>query len=396
MAEFTQKGGLKKLLKLNKDVIARMYIADLNRFQNLNSDFLNSTVIETESPAIVSTRKKKDDDLDEAITSLQEDYNAIDLFQSFVNRSNTGNDITVNIVRDKSTDILNISETQPVVEKTVTNEEFVQNSNATSNTVNNMSNDILNICETQPVDTELIQKENYPFQEKRKEHFKFAADHTQTMTHFLNKDFTSSEKAFFYSEDNSDWYDKIVFKFSQLDRLNTITSRKLFDLEVKNTALDQYSRRNNIEIGGIPDYIEQHELESTVIEILYHIKVDVSWSDIEGCHRLFKNQRSKGPAKVIIRMVNRKHAIKALRNKKLMKSINFSNIAGLGNAKLFVCENLCASYRSIYDAAYKLLKRNVIKHLWTFKGVIHIRVHENDNDFLVFTHIDDLLRKFAM
>ena len=167
----------------------------------------------------------------------------------------------------------------------------------------------------------------------------------------------------------------------------------MFDLEVKNAALNQYSRRNNIEIGGIPESIKDYDLQHLVIQILGRINVRVDQRDIEGCHRLFKHPNYKGPAKVIIRFVNRKAAFKALANKKNLLNLNFMDI-GLGTANLYICENLCPAYRLIYDTALKLLKQKVIRHLWTFKGVVHLRISENDHDIWSFTHIDNLYRQF--
>ena len=58
------------------------------------------------------------------------------------------------------------------------------------------------------------------------------------------------------------------------------------DLEAKIAEQDLYVRRNNIEIPGIPNLVQQNELESHVIEALGKIKVDLEPSDVEACHRL--------------------------------------------------------------------------------------------------------------
>ena len=51
----------------------------------------------------------------------------------------------------------------------------------------------------------------------------------------------------------------------------------------------------------------------------------------------------------------------------------------------------CQAYREIYDFAYKLMKQKVISHLWSYKGVVHLRVSNiNNNNVLNFTHIDDI------
>ena len=80
--------------------------------------------------------------------------------------------------------------------------------------------------------------------------------------------------------------------------------------------LEQYGRRSNIEIAGIPDDVPIEKLESKVIEILNEIDVDVNPKEIEACHRLQQNRNSKGPARTIVRFVNRKHCDRIFAKKK--------------------------------------------------------------------------------
>ena len=61
---------------------------------------------------------------------------------------------------------------------------------------------------------------------------------------------------------------------------------KVITLESDHNSLEQYGRRNNIEISGILDTVPDQNLEQKVIEILDEIDVSVSPIDIEGCHRM--------------------------------------------------------------------------------------------------------------
>ena len=49
---------------------------------------------------------------------------------------------------------------------------------------------------------------------------------------------------------------------------------------------NQYVRRNNIEISGVPNDILDDELEDNVVDILSKIDVKIKRRDIEACHRL--------------------------------------------------------------------------------------------------------------
>ena len=43
---------------------------------------------------------------------------------------------------------------------------------------------------------------------------------------------------------------------------------KIISLESKSNSVEQYGRRNNMEINGIPNSISDDNLESTVINVL--------------------------------------------------------------------------------------------------------------------------------
>ena len=65
-----------------------------------------------------------------------------------------------------------------------------------------------------------------------------------------------------------------------------VLENKILTLESEHNSLEQYGRRNNIEITGIPDSVPDQNLEEKVVDILNEISVNVSSKDIEACHRV--------------------------------------------------------------------------------------------------------------
>ena len=61
---------------------------------------------------------------------------------------------------------------------------------------------------------------------------------------------------------------------------------KVIDLELSINHIEQYGRRNNIVISGIPDDINDNNLESTVIKLMKDVDVYIDRGDIEACHKL--------------------------------------------------------------------------------------------------------------
>ena len=120
----------------------------------------------------------------------------------------------------------------------------------------------------------------------------------------------------------------------RLKTKENVLENKIIDLEIQNNNLDQYSRRNNVEISGIPQSVSDNQLEEKVVDILKVIDVNITTKDVEACHRLGKKKKN-----VIVRVIDRKQRLKALQNKKKLKSID-KNAIGIPNANLFIRENL--------------------------------------------------------
>ena len=106
----------------------------------------------------------------------------------------------------------------------------------------------------------------------------------------------------------SDKLDEVEFVNSKLDV-------RVATLERNPWKISQYERRNNVEItAGIPNRVDDNNLEQKVCEIFKSIDVDLNSNEIEACHRLpysAKEDRSK-PKRTIIKDVNRKKCESAL------------------------------------------------------------------------------------
>ena len=75
-------------------------------------------------------------------------------------------------------------------------------------------------------------------------------------------------------------------------------------LETAINSVEQYDRRNNIEITGILDNVGDKNFEHSVIEVFKATDIQISHNDIEDCHRKGK---SKGNSKkTLVALVNRK------------------------------------------------------------------------------------------
>ena len=109
---------------------------------------------------------------------------------------------------------------------------------------------------------------------------------------------------------------------------------RLFDLEKASNKQDKYTRRNNLEIHGIPVDVKDEQLEQKIIDIFSHLNISISKPDIEDCHRLNKSN-------TIVRFVNCKVCKDALEKKfEVNRLVDNTKLGFKRETKLFICENL--------------------------------------------------------
>ena len=80
-------------------------------------------------------------------------------------------------------------------------------------------------------------------------------------------------------------------------------NKRIVSLESNHNMLEQYERRNNIEITGISDTLQDNELENKVIGVFDAIGAEANSANFQDCHRVGKSKNNS--KKIIARFVNR-------------------------------------------------------------------------------------------
>ena len=160
---------------------------------------------------------------------------------------------------------------------------------------------------------------------------------------------------------------------------------KIIDLEIQNNNVDQYSRRNNVETSGIPQSVNDNQLEEKVVDILKAIDVNITTNEIEACHCLGKKKEN-----VIVPVINKKHCLKTLRNKKKLMSIDKNSI-GIPNANLFIGENLTPASSKLAFNCRKLKRDGEVEKCYTINEIFHI---VRNNKLMKLYHLKDLQELF--
>ena len=130
-------------------------------------------------------------------------------------------------------------------------------------------------------------------------------------------------------------------------------------------ANNQYNRRQNLIIDGIPDKVPQSELENVCLDIIHKIGfLPVGNYEVEACHRL-KKRAGDASAPTIIRFVNRKITEYCIKNRWRLKNIGSS-------WNLSFREDLCQHNLAVQAECEKLMEQGFISKVYTRNGFVRI------------------------
>ena len=168
---------------------------------------------------------------------------------------------------------------------------------------------------------------------------------------------------------------KLQDENAQLKETIANLQHKVMILETAKNSVEQYDRRNNIEITGISDNIKDKNLEHSVNEVFKAADIQNFHNDIEDCHHIGKSIGSS--KKTSMRLVNQKYCKQILYNRRKFKSFDGSGI-GMPNTKKFVNENLTNSSHQLAFNCNKLKREKLISKKCSSNGIIYIvQIHGN-------------------
>ena len=157
-------------------------------------------------------------------------------------------------------------------------------------------------------------------------------------------------------------------KFTKMESdLKVKLMERLVVTERKCWANEQYSRRECLQISGIPESVSDNAFEDKIQGVLRGIDTE----NIESCHRL-KGNGSKG--RVILKLSKRKDAEKTKLNKKKLKNIDHRKIGLSSGTKVFINESLCGYYKLLWSKCKKLFLEKKIASFWVTNGTVKIKL----------------------
>lgn len=162
---------------------------------------------------------------------------------------------------------------------------------------------------------------------------------------------------------------------------------ELYDLQ---DQLEQYTRKNSLEIHGIPESAYS-STEEVVLKLADALKVPVQSQDIEISHKL----PSKGMKPIIVKFVSHKVKTRLYKERAKLKNVSVSELFPSANCatrteatRIFLNENLTSYRRKIVNRANDMKRNGLLLSVWTLDGKIFvktspsgrpIRIHEEED-----------------
>ena len=137
--------------------------------------------------------------------------------------------------------------------------------------------------------------------------------------------------------------------------VTTNQKRQIVELERQSWSNEQYSRRECLEVAGVPNGTEDAKLEETVLSVFSKIDVSVHPENIEACHWLNSKNSAK---KVIVKFSGRKDADNVRKCKRKLKAANLSTV-GIDNP-VYINDSLCKYHKVLWSKRKKLLNNKYI------------------------------------
>ena len=172
-------------------------------------------------------------------------------------------------------------------------------------------------------------------------------------------------------------------------RVNSELCKRIVTVECQCWANAQYSRRECLEVAGIPRQVDDKNLETKVLSIFQKIGCTIDPTFIDDCHQLRKNND-----RVIVKFTRRKDCKQILKVKKDLRNLDMEDLDLSRGTKIYINQSLCPYYRILWLKAKRLQNIGSIDNFYISSGTIKIKVTENSSP-ITTTHLDDFKIHFS-
>ena len=141
--------------------------------------------------------------------------------------------------------------------------------------------------------------------------------------------------------------------------------------------LEQYTRKNALEIHGIPENIYS-STANVVIKLGERLNVSISNEDIDISHKLYNGKNN--PKSIIVKFISHQKKTQLYRKRTELKNVKVSDLFSDGSAsdsaqsqRIFINENLTQPRKKIMKKANNMRKDGMIQSVWSLDGKIYVK-----------------------
>ena len=169
----------------------------------------------------------------------------------------------------------------------------------------------------------------------------------------------------------------------EIDQMMT----RMIQLEKDITVTNQYNRRPNLIIDGIPDKVPQRNLEGVCLDLIQKLGIfNVSCFEVEGCHRLRKGVNDSC-APTIIRFTNRKIPELCKKYRWKLSKLRYNGW------DLSFREDLCEANKTVFTECEKMMNDGQLSRVYTHNGFVKVVRFEGERPRKL-SHMEDISSLF--
>lgn len=176
-------------------------------------------------------------------------------------------------------------------------------------------------------------------------------------------------------------------EINKLRTENAFLNRSVEKANIQLNRLDQYHRRENIEIHGL-EMKNNENIPNIIGNLANCLNIPYSTDMVIAAHRLKNNKKSQRPPAIIIRFANRN--ISEMWIKKKKTGVMSRNIIENGSSSvIYVNENLTPMNKELFWNARVKAKKLKFKYVWVKNGVVFMK-RDDASTTIKIEKFDDL------
>ena len=162
--------------------------------------------------------------------------------------------------------------------------------------------------------------------------------------------------------------------------------KNLNELSTMHDDLEQYTRKFNLEIQGIPEEREE-DTQQIILDLARCLDISMEPKDIDICHRMRKGNHEQRP--IIVRFSNYYSKEKMYQNRRKLRRVDVGRYLR-GAEKVFINENLTARRANLFKKVRDKKRPHSEWRAWTLDGKIYVKKDPTDNSIIPIKSVEDL------